>query len=108
IGMVVLWQVGNWYGRVSREAAKRQSGGPLFRLPRRTVIVALLALIALTFSKHVYIASLTSYYTFFVIEKFGVSVQASQLLLFLFLGASAAGLILGGLISDKVGARTVI
>lgn len=108
VGMIVLWQVGNWYGRVRREAAKRQSDGPLFRLPRRTVIVALLALIALTFSKHVYIASLTSYYTFFVIEKFGVTVQTSQLLLFLFLGASAAGLLLGGLLGDKVGARTVI
>lgn len=107
VGMVVLWRVGDWYSRERRQA-KSTTDGPLFRLPRKTVIVALLALIALTFSKNVYVASLSSYYTFFVIEKFGVSVQASQLLLFLFLGASAAGLILGGLVSDKVGARTVI
>ncbi len=107
VGMVVLWRVGDWYSR-ERQQAKSTTDGPLFRLPRKTVIVALLALIALTFSKNVYVASLSSYYTFFVIEKFGVSVQASQLLLFLFLGASAAGLILGGLVSDKVGARTVI
>lgn len=108
VGMVVLWQVGNWYRRERTEAARRGGTGPLFRLPRRTVVIALLALVALTFSKNVYVASLTSYYTFFVIEKFGVSVQASQLLLFLFLGASAAGLLLGGFLGDKVGARTVI
>jgi FSR family fosmidomycin resistance protein-like MFS transporter len=108
VGMAVLWQVGNWYSRERNEAAKLAADGPIFRLPRRTVVIALLALVALTFSKHVYVVSLSSYYTFFVIEKFGVSVQASQLLLFLFLGASAAGLILGGLVSDRIGARTVI
>ena len=108
IGMAVLWRVGGWYSRERKEAAKRAEGGPLYRLPRRIVFTALAALIALTFSKFVYISSLTSYYTFFVIEKFGVSVQASQLLLFLFLVASAVGLILGGLISDRAGARTVI
>jgi FSR family fosmidomycin resistance protein-like MFS transporter len=108
IGMAVLWQVGGWYSRERSAAAKRPATGPVFRLPRRTVVTAILALIALTFSKHVYVVSLSSYYTFFVIEKFGVSVQASQLLLFLFLGASAVGLVLGGLLSDKVGARTVI
>ena len=53
-------------------------------------------------------ASLSSYYTFYAIEKFGVSVQDSQLMLFLFLGASAAGLVLGGLFGDRFGAKTVI
>ncbi|MBO6717761.1 MAG: MFS transporter [Rhizobiaceae bacterium] len=108
IGMAVLWHVGGWYSRERSAAAKRPAAGPAFRLPRRTVVIAILALIALTFSKHVYVVSLSSYYTFFVIEKFGVSVQASLLLLFLFLGASAVGLVLGGLLSDKIGARTVI
>ena len=59
----------------------------------------------LTFTKNIYMASLSSYYTFYAIEKFGVSVQESQLMLFLFLGASAAGLVLGGLFGDRFGAE---
>ena len=108
IGMAVLWQVGHWYKREHRQAGQRAANTPAFRLPRRIVVTALLALVALTFSKYIYMACLTSYYTFFVIEKFGVSVQASQVLLFLFLGASAAGLLLGGFVGDRIGARTVI
>ena len=62
----------------------------------------------LTFTKNGYVASLSSYYTFYVIEKFGVSVQDSQLMLFLFLGASAAGILLGGAFGDRFGPKTVI
>jgi FSR family fosmidomycin resistance protein-like MFS transporter len=62
----------------------------------------------LIFTKYVYMASLTSYYTFYTISHFGVTVQASQLLLFVFLGAVAAGTIVGGPIGDKIGTRTVI
>jgi FSR family fosmidomycin resistance protein-like MFS transporter len=62
----------------------------------------------LTFSKNIYMAGLSSYFTFYAIEKFGVTVQQSQLMLFLFLGASAAGLILGGLFGDRFGAKAVI
>jgi len=76
--------------------------------PRQTVIVALTVLTILTFSKNIYTACLSSYYTFYVIEKFGVSVQHSQLMLFLFLGASAAGLVLGGLFGDRFGPKAVI
>ena len=60
-------------------------------------------LLALIFSKYVYLASLSSYYTFYLIEKFGVSVQSAQIHLFIFLGAVAAGTILGGPIGDRVG-----
>ncbi len=108
IGMAVLWRVGGWYSRERKQAGKPGAPGPIYALPRRIVFTALAALIVLTFSKFVYMASLTSYYTFFAIEKFGVSVQTSQMLLFLFLVASAVGLVLGGLVSDKVGARSVI
>ena len=62
----------------------------------------------LTSTKNIYIASLSSYYTFYVIEKFGVSVQQSQLLLFWFLGASALGIVIGGTVGDRVGPKTVI
>jgi FSR family fosmidomycin resistance protein-like MFS transporter len=71
-------------------------------------MLTLAVLIVLVFSKHVYLASISSYYTFFVIERFGVSVQESQVLLFIFLGAAAAGTILGGPIGDRFGSKTVI
>lgn len=107
VGMMVLWRVGNWYSRYC--AANGSRPGPAVpMLPRRTVVVALAVLTILTFSKHIYLASLTSYYTFYVIHKFGVSVQASQILLFVFLGGAALGTILGGPIGDRVGAKTVI
>ena len=109
VGMVVLVRVGQWYGAHIRESAKRKPVGPLFpALPRRRVVIALTVLAILTFSKNAYVASLSSYYTFYVIEKFGVSVQQSQILLFIFLGASAAGILLGGPIGDRFGAKTVI
>ena len=68
--------------------------------------IAVLALLVMT--KNFYTASLSSYYTFFLIEKFGVSAQMSQVMLFLFLGGMAAGVMLGGVIGDRVGALTVI
>ncbi|WP_265517439.1 MFS transporter [Nitratireductor luteus] len=107
VGMMVLWRVGNWYSRYCA-ANGRRPGAAVPMLPRRTVVVALVVLTILTFSKHIYLASLTSYYTFYVIHKFGVSVQASQILLFVFLGGAALGTILGGPIGDRVGAKTVI
>ncbi|UUP19841.1 MFS transporter [Nitratireductor thuwali] len=107
VGMMVLWRVGNWYSRYCAANGSRP-GTAVPMLPRRTVVVALAVLTILTFSKHIYLASLTSYYTFYVIHKFGVSVQASQILLFVFLGGAALGTILGGPIGDRVGAKTVI
>jgi MFS transporter, FSR family, fosmidomycin resistance protein len=108
VGMIILWQVGSWYSRYRAANGKRPSAAPAFKLPRRTVAVALVVLALLTFSKNIYMASIASYYTFYVIEKFGVSVQASQVLLFVFLGGAAAGTVLGGPIGDRFGAKTVI
>jgi FSR family fosmidomycin resistance protein-like MFS transporter len=71
-------------------------------------VVALVVLALLTFTKNIYMVSLSSYYTFYAIHKFGVTVQDSQVMLFIFLGAAAAGTILGGPIGDRFGARTVI
>ena len=109
VGIVVLWQVGVWYSAHLRERAQRKASGRAFpAFPRRTVLIALTVLAVLTFSKNVYTACLSSYYTFYVIHKFGVTVQHSQLMLFLFLGASAAGLVLGGLFGDRFGPKAVI
>jgi len=108
LGMVILWQVGNWYARYQAEAVRRPRTVHVSSMPRRTVVVALVVLMILTFSKNIYMASMTSYYTFYLIERFGVSVQASQVLLFVFLGAAAAGTILGGPIGDRIGTRAVI
>ena len=112
VGIVVLSRVGQWYGRsLARAAApantrRASSAGP--SLPRRRVVFALGVLITLVFSKYFYLACISSYYTFFLIEKFGVSVKSAQLHLFLFLAAIAAGTLLGGPIGDRIGRKAVI
>jgi FSR family fosmidomycin resistance protein-like MFS transporter len=109
VGIIVLWQVGGWYAAHLRDRNGRRMPASMFpALPRGKVVAALVVLAVLTFSKNIYMASLSSYYTFYAIDKFGVTVQGSQLMLFAFLGASAAGLVLGGLFGDRFGAKTVI
>lgn len=107
-GIVILWQVGGWYGRWRKANAGRPAASRDLPLPRQHIMLALAVLVALTFSKNVYMASLSSYYTFFLIEKFQLTTQQSQLMLFLFLAATAAGVALGGPIGDRIGARSVI
>jgi FSR family fosmidomycin resistance protein-like MFS transporter len=77
-------------------------------LPRKTVIFSISILLLLIFSKYIYMASLSSYYTFYLIEKFHVSVSNSQIYLFVFLGATAIGTLIGGPIGDKIGRKYVI
>lgn len=109
VGMVVLWNVGTWQLRNLHRIQRRKAAtAEAPHLPRRTVVMSLVILIALTFSKYVYLVSLTSYYTFYLIERFGVSVRDSQLYLFAFLFAVAAGTILGGPIGDRIGRKRVI
>lgn len=108
LGMIILWQVSGWYVRYRVAAAKRPAVSRALPFPRQKIVAALTVLALLTFSKNVYMASLSSYYTFYVIEKFGVTVQQSQVLLFILLGAAAVGTILGGPIGDRFGAKTVI
>ena len=108
VGMVVLWQVGTWYSNHRKVNAAKPAPVRSLPLPRRRIVIALVVLAVLTFSKNVYLASISSYYTFYVIHRFGVSVQASQLLLFVYLGGAAIGTILGGPLGDRFGAKTVI
>jgi FSR family fosmidomycin resistance protein-like MFS transporter len=107
LGIVILWRVGQWD---SRARAKPHTRSESLEMPfsRRRTGAALAVLAMLVFSKYIYMASLSSYYTFYTMHKFGVSVQQSQLLLFVFLGSVAAGTILGGPIGDRFGAKTVI
>ncbi len=113
VAMAVLFQVGGWYSRrraESKGAAKpaargkaAASGPTISTLSRRRVIGAVMVLVALLFSKNVYSASLGSYFTFYLIEKFGVDVQTAQLYLFAFLVGIVMGTIAGGVVGDKVG-----
>jgi len=110
LGIFVLWNVGGWYRRygIARVAPRARGGAAAPPLPPRKVKQALAVLMALVFSKYFYLASLTSYYTFFLIHKFGVSVQSAQLHLFVLLGAVAAGTIIGGPVGDRIGRKYVI
>ena len=109
-GIAVLSWVSHWYkARLvhlqSHPAAHREQHSPL---PRKQVILALFILMMLVFSKYFYIASLTSYYTFYLMSRFHVSVASSQLHLFALFGAIAAGTLIGGPIGDKFGRKYVI
>ncbi len=108
VGMVILWRVGSWYAAHMRASAGKPPADRTLKFPRRTIAVALLVLIVLTFTKNIYSASMASYYTFFIIEKFSVSVQYAQILLFIFLASSALGLVVGGPIGDRFGPKFVI
>ncbi len=107
--MVLLSSIGTWYARQLAVKRPRPPSKLAFEgIGRRKVVLAILILLALVFSKFVYLASLSSYYTFYLIQKFGISVPHAQILLFLFLGASALGTFLGGPIGDRIGRRYVI
>ena len=111
VAIVLLFRVGRWSARHrprTARAASRSRWEPRAGLSRRRVIVALAVLAALIFSKYFYLASLNSYYTFYLINRFGISVQNAQIHLFVFLGAVAAGTILGGPIGDRIGPKYVI
>lgn len=108
LSMMILWQVGNWYGRYNRANAGKAAPSRALPIARSRVVQALVVLTLLMFSKNVYMASISSYYTFYVIERFGLDVQQAQVMLFVFLGAAAAGTILGGPIGDRFGPKTVI
>jgi len=109
LAMVVLVTVGNWYRREHPPArAGRRAPTLHASLSRRTVGWSVAILMALVFSKSFYTASLGSYYTFYLIHKFNVSVEAAQLYLFAFLTAVAIGTLVGGPIGDRVGRKAVI
>jgi FSR family fosmidomycin resistance protein-like MFS transporter len=105
----ILWNVGQWYKhhglpRLKASAAKQPAVTHTSAEAKRGIAV----LLALIFSKYVYLASLTSYFTFYLIHRFNVSVESAQLHLFVFLGAVAVGTILGGPVGDRFGRKRVI
>jgi len=107
IGIVILSRVGMWYAHQHRNSGGVKPSRAL-PLPKSLVWRTLLVLVVLTATKNVYMASISSYFTFYVIERFALSTEQAQLMLFLFLGAAALGTFLGGPIGDKYGARFVI
>ena len=108
LAIVVLLQVGRWYRlhHVSRGKTVRHAAGEA--LSRNKVAVCLLILGLLVFSKYFYLASISSYFTFYLMHAFGLSVQAAQLHLFVFLFAVAAGSLIGGPVGDRIGRKWVI
>jgi FSR family fosmidomycin resistance protein-like MFS transporter len=107
-GIFILWRVGMWYAAHLRETAKKGAVSTVLPFDRRTTFVALAVLTILTLTKNAYTASMGNYYTFYLIDRFHVGVQDSQLLLFLHLAASAVGVFIGGPIGDRFGAKFVI
>ena len=106
LGSAILWRIGTW------AEGRRKAGGAkpaaLPGLTRGRVMAAILVLALLTFTKNIYTASISSYYTFFLIEKFQLGTQQAQLMLFLFLAGMAGGVMLGGLVGDRIGPLKVI
>jgi FSR family fosmidomycin resistance protein-like MFS transporter len=106
--MILLAKVGMWYrAHLARPPVNR---GTVIghEVPRLRVVVSLIILLSLVFSKNFYLVSLTSFYTFYLIDTFGVSVQAAQVYLFVFLAAVAVGTLAGGPVGDRIGFKAVI
>ncbi|MGF6359953.1 FSR family fosmidomycin resistance protein-like MFS transporter [Pseudomonas frederiksbergensis] len=106
--LFVLYRISRWYANHLNLFKLKQGQAATHGLSKGRVISALVVLGLLVFSKYFYMASLTSYFTFYLIEKFDLSVASSQLHLFLFLGAVAAGTFFGGPIGDRIGRKAVI
>jgi FSR family fosmidomycin resistance protein-like MFS transporter len=110
IGMLVLFKVGTWYqarlAEMRRNTSQATHRHPT--LPFGKIAVVMAVLLVLMFSKFFYLASMTNYYTFYLMQKFDVSVQGSQMYLFLFLAAVALGTIVGGPVGDRIGRKQVI
>jgi FSR family fosmidomycin resistance protein-like MFS transporter len=108
VAIVILLQVGRWYQRHVLIKPKAAVAAPAPALPRRQVVIAISVLLALIFSKYFYLASLSTYYTFYLMERFALTAQNAQIHLFLFLGAVALGTLVGGPVGDRFGRKYVI
>ncbi len=108
LGIVVLFQVGTWYKHHGLARIKSHHHIKHPELSRKKVFWSLMVLLALIFSKFFYLSSIGSYYTFYLIHTFGVSVQNAQVHLFFFLAAVAVGTLVGGPLGDKIGRKYVI
>ena len=110
LSCAVLWNVAQWYRHhgLARLAPGKDGHRAQVVLRNSIVLRGIAILLALIFSKYVYLASLTSYFTFYLIQRFGVTVENAQLHLFAFLTAVAIGTILGGPLGDRFGRKQVI
>jgi MFS transporter, FSR family, fosmidomycin resistance protein len=109
VGIMLLGWISRWYAAHLADRLKQAHAvAPAIRASRNQVLLAVAVLVTLVFSKYIYLVSLTNYYTFYLIEKFGVSVQAAQIYLFVFLFAVAAGTFGGGPVGDRIGRKKVI
>ncbi|BDH46773.1 MFS transporter [Salmonella enterica subsp. enterica serovar Choleraesuis] len=108
LAIIVLLQVSRWYAAQHRLAKGRPREVIPNPLPRNKIVLAISVLLLLIFSKYFYLASISSYYTFYLMHKFGLSVQSAQMHLFTFLFAVAAGTVIGGPVGDKIGRKYVI
>jgi FSR family fosmidomycin resistance protein-like MFS transporter len=108
LGIVLLAMVSRWYAAHRKAAAKGALRAHTATFGGGRVAFVVAVLLVLIFSKYFYIASISSFYTFYLIEKFGLSVQSAQMHLFLFLAASAAGTLIGGPVGDRIGRKPVI
>jgi FSR family fosmidomycin resistance protein-like MFS transporter len=109
VAMALLMRIGAWY-KANRSIAQtsKPGGNAGGSLTSKKIAMTIAVLIALIFSKFFYLASLTSYYTFYLISRFHLPVQSAQLYLFIFLGAVATGTIIGGPVGDRLGRKRVI
>lgn len=109
LAIVVLLQVGRWYAQQLVERRKRQAAAEKPPIESRVIVYrAIAVLMVLIFSKHLYLASISTYLQFYLIERFDVSVFSAQIHLFLFLAAVAIGTLVGGPVSDRIGRKAVI
>jgi MFS transporter, FSR family, fosmidomycin resistance protein len=108
LAIAILWRVGAWYRDHGMARAKRVTAQATLALPSRKVRASLAILVVLIFSKFVYLASLSSYFTFYLIHKFHLTVPGAQLHLFLFLASVAAGTVIGGPLGDRFGRKYLI
>ena len=111
LAIVLLVQIGKWYKQnIHRIKSRGRTGSAEQRsqISQKRIVFAICILLVLIFSKYFYLASMTSYFTFYLIDKFHISVQSSQLHLFIFLFATAAGTFFGGPIGDRIGRKYVI
>lgn len=108
IGIVVLFNIGKWYRAAHLSVKAKTVPDTQLTIPKRKVVTAVMVLVSLIFSKYFYSASINSYYTFYLMETFGVSVRSAQIHLFIFLAASAIGALFGGIIGDRFGRKRVL
>lgn len=110
LAMILLFIIGRWYRRTvfSRKKAQAATATLSSPLPHKEVVFSLAILLALIFSKYVYMSSITSYYTFYLISKFHLPVQNAQIHLFIFLVSTGAGIMIGGPVGDRIGRKYVI